>query len=163
MSMGLLICDSCNRQMDWGGEHVCKPNDIRYHVAELENRARVAEDNVSDMRNDMYWVLKDLPSLEGDKLEVSGKLIRQLWDAVGGQWYEHKTADSFLSMWLATHRILCEAFDLFRTKKKGGTTGTVLERLKELRRACDEARIVLGYLDSKFDVTPEELVGKLDS
>jgi len=83
--------------------------------------------------------------------------LRKLWNATENQWYEAKTADDFITCWMVTHRILCEAYDVFRSKKYGHAQ-TILQKLKDLRKACDESQKVLGYENSNLDMSPEDLI-----
>lgn len=156
--MGLFICDLCNKHLDItaGGSHVCNQEDIRKHVEQLELAARTAERNLDEMQNAVLMILKELPSLEGEKVQVNAEWLRRLWGATKNQWYDAKTADDFLVQWMVTHRILCEAYDVFRSKKYGHSQ-TLLQKLTDLREACDNSKAVLGYKDSHFDMSPEDL------
>lgn len=58
---------------------------------------------------------------------------------------------------MATHGILCKAYDLFRSKRYGKVE-TTLEKLQNLRAACDRSKEVLGYHDSNLDMTPEDVL-----
>jgi len=154
------ICDICDKALGWTPhEHVCDPEKIREHVHELRTRAAVAENRLNSVQDAIFKLLEPLPSLNDETVTVKSEWLRKLWESAQCQWHEAKTADSFLVRWMALHRILCEAFDLFRSKKYGKTQ-TLLEKLKDLREACDKAKETLGYQDSKLDMTPEDLAVK---
>jgi hypothetical protein len=150
------MCRMCGGHLSLDNPHVCDPEKVRERMEELEHQARIAEHRLSDIQNAVMKVLQPLPNLEGEEVTVKTEWLRKLWDSANCQWHEAKTADSFLVHWMATHRILCEAFDLFRSKKYGKSQ-TLLEKLRELRDACDKAKDTLGYRDSNLDMTPEEL------
>ena len=157
--MGLFVCHLCNEHLGItvGGSHVCNQENIRKHVEILERRARDAEFNLKEMQNAVLMILQELSSLEGDKIPVSGEWLRRLCGATKDCWYEAKGADDFLVRWMVIHRILCEAYDVFRSKKYGHSQ-TLLQKLTDLREACGKSKDVLGYNDSHFDQTPEDLV-----
>ncbi|RJQ25694.1 hypothetical protein C4577_04850, partial [Candidatus Parcubacteria bacterium] len=104
--MGLFVCDLCGFQGGLGCSHECKKEDIRKHAKYLDLEKRTAEDHLEKMKNAVLMILKNLPSLEGNKIEVSGDWLRKLWNATENQWYEAKTADDFITCWMVTHRIL---------------------------------------------------------
>ncbi len=119
--MGLFVCDKCGFEGGvhlYAGGHVCEEQAILDHVKKLRDRASEAETKLDNIRNAVFMVLKDLPDLEGETVSVKTQTLRSLWDAAKCQWHEQKSADSFLVCWLVTHRILCEAFDLFRSGGK---------------------------------------------
>lgn len=153
--MGILICEICNEHLPLCAEaydsHVCDPNKIEAHVKRLRNEKTEAEHRLSDIKDAVFKVIKDLPSLEGETVTVKTEWLRKLWDSANCRWYDAKTADSFLSEWLSTHMILCEAFDLFESK------GSLLQRLQKLREACDNANERLNY-NAKFDLSPEDII-----
>lgn len=161
--MGLFRCDLCDENLGFiGGDiHKCDPEKIKSKIKmeKLQKLAMDAENHLEDIRNAVYKILQQLPSMDGPKATVDTDWIRRLWDAAECRWWEAKTADSFLVHWLASHRILVEAFQLFRSKEYGKSVPK-LEKLKQLREACDYARKVLGYDKDgdEFDVSPEDLV-----
>lgn len=154
--MGLFLCPMCNEHLTLDPPHVCEREKIIAYVERLEHEARLAEHRLSEIQNAVMKVLQPLSSLDGEEVTVKTEWLRKLWDAANCRWHEAKIADSFLVHWMATHRILCEAFDLFRSKKYGKSQ-TLLEKLKDLRDACDKAKETLGYRDSNLDMTPEDL------
>ena len=158
--MGLLLCDVCLSRLELGStsQHVCDSEKAKKNVKQLEGRASNAENKLEDIRNAVYMLLHQLPSLNAEQVNVSGEWLRNLWKAADCRWSEAKSADSFLVQWVATHRILCEAFRLFRSKNHGRVE-TTLSKLQSLRQVCDRAKEVLGYQDSsKFDLTPEDVL-----
>ena len=156
--MGLFLCDLCDQQLGFDGNHFCATANIRKKNERLEKDKRTAERRLDEMQNAVLMLLKELPSLAVERINVDAKWLRRLWDATQGRWDEAKTADEFLSHWLATHRVLCEAYDVFRTEKYGHPQ-TLLQKLTDLRIVCDSSKKVLGYEASDFDMTPEDLVG----
>lgn len=159
--MGVLICDKCNEYLPLSPEsldHVCDPEKIKEYVRYLKEEAENNRRKLDDIRNAVFNVLQELPTLEGEKAIVKTDWLRQLWDAAQCQWHEEKTADSFLVRWLVTHRILCEAFDLFESKEKG----TFLDKLADLKQACLQAEETLNYGNkdgtSRLDLSPEDIV-----
>ena len=157
--MGLFLCDVCLAQLEPGSmsPHVCDPEKARKHAKYQEDRAIAAEGKLEVVRNAVFMLLHQLPSLNTEQVNVSGEWLRNLWKAADCQWDEVKTADSFLVRWMATHRILRESFRLFRSKNCGKVE-SLLSKLQLLRQACDKAKEVLGYQDSKFDLTPEDVL-----
>lgn len=154
--MGLFLCDLCNAHLTLD-PHECDKEKILRNIQQLEERARIAERNLDDVQNAVFKLLEPLGSLDGEEVTVKTEWLQWLWDAARCKWHKADTAKSFLCHWMATHRILCEAFDLFRSKKHGHVE-TKLNKLKHLREACDKAKEVLGYQDSNLDLTPEDLV-----
>ena len=59
---------------------------------------------------------------------------------------------------MSLHRILRSSYDLFRSKLYPTQDKTLLGKLKSLKEAVDNSREVLGYQDSKLDMTPEDLL-----
>jgi hypothetical protein len=157
--VGILICRTCDVDITGDGNHVCSQKAVLALVERLREETRTAEQRLSDIRNAVFRALEELPGREGELVAVPFDRLRQLWDAAQCRWYEATTADDFLARWLATHRILCEAFDVFRSVKCGKRE-TLLEKLLALRAACDAARATLGYENSGFDLTPEDLAAK---
>jgi len=157
--MGLFLCDVCNQQLGTP-PHVCNREDIKKYVDDLEERATTAEFRLNDVKNAVLMVLEQLQSIEGEEVTVKTEWLKKLWAAAKCQWYEAKDASAFLKRYIALHRILCEAFDLFRTKKGE----TLLLKLKNLREACDSANSLLGYEKNQIDklsLTPEDIVNSV--
>ncbi len=154
--MGLFLCSVCDEQIGFGSipEHVCDHEKIKALTSKLRDQANAAESKLHDIKNAVFMTLQQLPSLDPEEVTIPTEWLRNLWKAAECQWYSEKTADNFLSRWIATHRTLCEAFDLFRSKK----SESKLEKLQALREACDNAAELLGYQDSKLDLRPEDLV-----
>lgn len=155
--MGLFLCDMCNEQLTFDSPHVCDPGKLRAYIAELELRARKAEHKLNVMEDAVLYTLKELPSLEGEKIEVSTKWLRMLWQAAECRFDKYEEPEAFIGHWMAMHRILCEAFDLFRSRKYGKPSN-LLKNLQELKEACEIAKKVLGYQDSVLDLSPEDIV-----
>lgn len=153
--MCLILCKVCDEELTH--THVCNPEKIIAYVDRLRREARTAESKLSEIQNAVMKVLQPIPHLENEEVTVKTEWLRKLWNAANCQWDEVKTADSFLVHWMATHRILCEAFDVFRSKKYGKSQ-TLLEKLRDLREACDKAKETLGYQESNLDMSPEDLV-----
>lgn len=158
--MAFPICSLCDEPLSFTGPpHECSREKIMANITRLQDAERVASQKLEDMQNSVLVMLKEVGGpFEGDKVTVNAAWLRRLWDATNNCWYEAKNADDFLVQWMATHRILCEAYDVFRSKKYGHKQ-TLLQKLTDLREACDKSKPILGYNDSHFDVTPEDLAG----
>jgi hypothetical protein len=163
--MGLFLCDICNQNLsccfkaDGNYEkHVCKNEDILAYIDNLRNIAGKAERNLDEIRNAVFMTIQDLPSLTPEEITIKTKWIKQVWDAANCKWYEnpynHGGPDYFLGRWCSMHRLLCEAYDLFRSKKGE----SLLTKLTNLREAVDNSKVALGYQDSKLDMKPEDLL-----
>ncbi len=151
----MFICKTCDAHLGLNSDpHTCDPDKILAHIDELKNRARTAEHKVTLIQDAVYEVMIDIPSLETDVVSVKPEWLRKLWDAAQCRYYDATTADSFLVQWIAMHHLLCEAFDVFRSKRGE----TLLGKLKNLRRSADHAKEVFGYEDSKLDLMPDDLV-----
>lgn len=155
--MGLFLCQLCNDHLDFDRPHECDPVTLRKRIEELEMKARKAEHKLNVIEDAVQHLIKELPSLEGEKIEVTTKWLRLLWKAAECRFDKFEEPESFLGHWMAMHRILCEAFDLFRSKKHGHPAN-LLVNLKELWEACERAKVVLGYQTSVFDLSPEDIV-----
>ena len=153
--MGLFLCRMCDEQLG-SLPHVCNPDVIVNRINKLENEIRLTENKLNGIKNSVFMLLQSLPSLEGDSVSVETEWIRKIWQAAECQWYENKNPDKFLVRWISLHRILCEAFDLFKSRKKE----PVLEKLKDLKEACSNAQKLLNYQDTKLDLTPEDLMSR---
>ncbi len=156
--MGLFICRICNETLGDNFVHQCDQTKVEAHIEKLQNEAHVAERRLNDIRNAVFMVLQELPSLEGEKVEVNGEWLRRLWGAGDCRWWEAKSADEFLVRWLATQKILCEAFDLFRSERKGTRPKSTLEQLRALRKACVDAKNLMYNDSSSFNVTADDIV-----
>lgn len=158
--MGLFLCPLCNDHFTIDPPHKCNDSKITSYIKKLKTEAHEAEMNLHLMQDDILFLIKEIPSLEKEKVEVSTKWIKSLWQYAGGNFYRTEDPVSFLSHWMAMHRILCEAFDLFRSKNYKEPKN-LLSNLKQLLEVCEHAKTVLGYEDSKFDLSPEDIVNKL--
>ena len=158
--MGLFLCHICNEQLGFENPHKCDPETIRKYVGSLQDAARLAERRLDDMQNAVFMLIHELPSLEGEEITVKTKWLTRLWEATKCRWYEAETKEQFLVCWMATHRILCEAFDLFRDEKHGKKE-TLLQKLVALKEACTNAQEFLGYKDSKLHLSPEDICKNL--
>lgn len=154
----LIICDLCDKDITSTPRHVCDRADIRAYVTRLVDDNRAAERDLDDIRNGVYKLLQSLPNISGtEEVVVRTDWLRRLWSAAACQWHEAKTADSFLVSWLATHRILSRAFDLFRSENRRQKV-TMRDKLQSLKDACVQAQKVLGYEDSKLDLGSDDVV-----
>ena len=87
-------------------------------------------------------------------VKIDGKIIQELWELCVTHGYPSaESAECFLSRWLVTHRILIEAYDLFRERD----SSTILQRLEELEKACRDSQDIMGYNDSKLTLTSKDL------
>jgi len=157
--MGMFICPTCDKHMGICGEgiHVCNLNEVREYVKLLTNRAMTAEKSAGNLRDAVFMLMKEAPSLDDDTVTVSTKWLRRLWETSGCRWNNVDTAEWFISHWLAMHSILCQAFDVFRSNKHGKHE-SFIEKLIALRQSCDLAKKVLKYESSVLDMTPEDVV-----
>lgn len=149
--MGLFLCECCGKH--WNPEHLCKPEDIEQYIREMDYRARMAELNLDKIRYAVRLMLQEIPSLDGEEVTIKTAWLRKLWNAAELTVDDSKTIDNFLARNLAMSRLLCEAFDMWRSRKKE----TTLQKLKSLRTVCDNAKEVFGYHDSVFDMSPEQV------
>lgn len=158
--MGYPTCDICNQGIGFrDDEHICNSEDIEKYIKSMDEKTRKTQGQLDNIRDSILMLIQSLPSLENEKTVVDTKWIRSIWDAAQCRDYDARTPETFLVKWLVTHRVLCEAFSLFRTEETGRKKMPVLERLEFLRRSVDEARTILGYEDeSPFDVTPEDIL-----
>lgn len=152
--MGLFLCNVCDKEVNTKGEHICSKEDIIQHIDFWKNLAYKNQIYLDKIQNAVYNIFQSLPSLDASAVLVETNWLRQLYKAADCQWYKEKSADNFLVRWLVTHSVLCEAFDLFRSKKKE----TKLEKLQNLRKACKEVADTLDYNDANLDILPEQLV-----
>jgi hypothetical protein len=155
--MGLFICEMCDEHsgLDNARTHICKLDNIKKHFRELKERALLAENKLSEIRDAIFNLLKSLPTLENE-IVVDAEWLTKLWDAAECQFWDSKTANSFHACWMAQQSVLCEAYDVFRSTKYGHSQ-TLLQKLIDLKKACDDSAKVLGYKES-FDMTPIDLV-----
>ncbi len=154
--MGLFLCQICDEQLSFTESHVCKQEDIVNYIQRLRDDANRSRNFLNDIQNAVLMILQSLPTLDDEQILVETKWLRKLWDAAQCQWHENKSVDKFLVRWIALHRTLSESFNLFRSKNHK----TLLEKLTAVREMCDSAKKVLGYEDSRFDLTPEDLVSQ---
>ncbi len=163
--MGLFLCDLCDKPLEWQTDekmwlpHVCLRESIRLKINNLEERCRKAENRLIDIQESVFRILTEIGFPVDDNCSnlISNELLGRLWRAADCKWHNADTASDFHSEWMATHRVLCEAFDVFRSKKYGNRE-TLLEKLTRLKESCDVAKKVLGYENSELDMTPEQLV-----
>lgn len=155
--MCLIICDVCDETLSDFSGHICNPEKIKSYVNELKERTIRSERKLDSIQNAIMLVVKSLPTLDGNFVTIEKKLLDDIWNAAQCEWFESKTADSFLTMWLLTHRVMCEAFDVFRSTRFGHKQ-TLLQKLQYLKESCDEANSALYNNEDGFDCTPEELV-----
>lgn len=151
--MGLFLCPKCDLQ------HIgtpCKEEDIIAHVEQLKREKWEAEQKLDQIRNAIFMIIQELPSLEGE-IKVNKDWLDRLWKAGQCQWYEAKTTETFLVRWCALHFLLSDTYDLFR-KNRYGKELSFLDKLKKLKKQVDRSQEVMGYQDSKLDYEPEDLV-----
>lgn len=154
--MGVHICQMCNEHINFDDVHVCNPDKIKAYVSKLEEDVRDARNKLESMQNAVFMLVQELPSLGTGAVCVDTKWVRQLWLATNCHWYKVETVDDFHVQWLATHRVLCEAFDVFRAERLEHSR-TLLQKLTDLKEACAKAAELM-YPDSGLIITPEELV-----
>lgn len=153
--MGCFFCPVCNEALGLNAEsHTCDLVQVQKRMQYLQEETVKATRKAESIENAVMLILRSLPSTEEERVTIRTEDLRRLWDAAQCQWHEAKTADSFLAQWLATHSVLCEAYDMFRSTKKE----SLLVKLRVLREVVDKSKVVLGYEDSTTDMTPEDLV-----
>ena len=158
--MGYLACDLCRVCLlsEDEDKHVCKEEDVRKHFEELQQRMREAEHKTENMVSAVKNLLISLPSLDHEEVTVKTELLKQLYEAVTPNAVPVlNRATWFHSKWFATHFVLTKAFGLFK-KKSYTEDKSHLAKLTSLYEACKEAKKVLHYEDSIFDVTLEEFL-----
>lgn len=158
--MGLFICKICDAHLPISFErdvHKCDMAVVEKRIEKLEYDRNIAERKLDKIRDSIFFIIQSLPSLDPKEITVETELIRKLWKVAECRDLNADTADSFLCQHIAYHRILCESFGIFKSKEFGKSKN-LLEKLKEVYEACLNAKKVLGYEDSKFDLTPEELI-----
>jgi hypothetical protein len=155
--MGLFICQLCNKDMS--KTHQCERDDIIKRIESLGNVAWKAEMRLSNIRSKVKLLIKELSSLDEEEIIVKTKWIKDLWEATEARCSETRNNDvnEFLSVWLHQQHVLCEAFDLFRSKKNE----TVLVKLRNLHKACEEARNFIYTGSSPFDITPDDILDEI--
>lgn len=154
--MGLFLCDICNQELGTV-PHVCKEEDVIGYIHHLEELSRGAQNKLQHIEDQVLKLVEKLPDLSGPECTISSDLVRAIWEAVDCQWYEAKTADSFLARWMAMHHVLRFSFDLFRTRG----IMTTADKLTRLVEACETAKEVLGYQDSVFNLNVADLLKEL--
>ncbi len=156
--MGLFICDICNEQLN--GKHVCNLENVKKYVNELKESAMVSAKNLAEIQNAVFMILQELPPPSSAAGWAADEWIDRLWEAAKCQHNNIKTKEQFLVRWTTMHRILSEAFDVFRSVKYGKKE-SILDKLKSLKEACKTAQEVFGYQDSKLDLTPEDICDEI--
>lgn len=158
--MCFISCDICGEELSFTGDHACDMDKVRKIIKDLNEMVRIKDGTMEIIQDGVLLLFSEIPSVEHlqqENIEVKVHWLRMLWDAANGKFNDVEIADSFLSQWIATHLVLSEAFDLFRSKSFRKNHG-LLEKLKELKFACDEAKETLGYQDSILDLTPEDII-----
>lgn len=87
--MGWLPCPLCGEDLlglALEEKHVCDHEKIRKNFEELDLAARTAEYRLRNMQNAVMRVFQEIPSLEGDKVEVSTIWLRRLWNVTKSEW-----------------------------------------------------------------------------
>lgn len=160
--MDYPTCDICDEYIDYSGDkHVCNKSDILERFRFLEERATKAERRLERINDTALKLFSTLPELDLDMVCVDVVWLKKLWEALECNWdYQGNTLDLFHIQWMATHRVLCEAFDVFRSFHNHGInkTPSLLEKLKVLHEFCIKAAKTCNYDDESLDMTPEELV-----
>ncbi len=153
--MGMFICKFCNYRDGLGCEHVCRPEDVLAYIDSLTDGIRELSKKVHSIKNCVLKLLQETAESRGS---VSDSIwLQRLWDAADvGSFWDAKGSEDFQIHWLATQWVLCDAFDLFREK------GSLLDKLTVLRKRCDESKKTLGYDDSVFSLSPEDLIAGLE-
>jgi hypothetical protein len=151
--MGLFLCEVCNEQLT--KDHICDRQKIIDHIEFLKLQADKHHLQVTQVRDSILFLIKSLPSLDSETVEVKTDLIREVYASAGDSWDgKYKTADSYLIMWIAMHQLLSRAFELFKPKKKGD----LLTKMKALKAACLHAKEILQYKNTDISLEPEDVL-----
>jgi hypothetical protein len=138
----LIVCELCDKEITGetfhGIEHKCQEEDIREHIQYLKKQARNFESLNYAIRDNIFHLLKDIKQeqIKDNQITISWDYLEKIWDAAKCRFHDANTAKSFLSDWLVTHMILCEAADLFDSKYNHES---VKFKLEKLRKAIVEA------------------------
>lgn len=160
----LILCDVCNKDITGSGfngaaKHVCSRDDIIAYVNQLTNHANDAERKLNQVRSAVLKILTSIPNIEKPTHTFPADLITELWEAAVLRDRDIETAAEYHNQWMSLHRILCEAFDLFRPLKHGRAE-TLLARLEALKKVCLHAQAIHGYTDSKLTLTPQDIIAE---
>lgn len=157
--MGLFICELCDKPLlSSEGNHVCNHENVKNYIHSLKDKIQKAEWDLSQIKDSIVLLLKSVGDIEDlEPLTViRSQLLKDLWMSAKCQWYDHKTPESFTRMYSTHLNLLRSAFNLFRSKSR--PPGSFLDKLIDLKKACEDAKIVLGYQSSILDITPEDLL-----
>lgn len=160
--MSITFCDVCGSQSHPG--EPCRPERVRQRIATFLDHADRAERSLDNARNAVQKLLAELPSLEGEKVEVEARWLRDLWSATGIDWldlpYDTGSADNFHATWARVKLVLLRAMSLFASK---GSSTPRLEKLRALKDACVGAAALLRYGNVKLDIEPEDILSEESS
>lgn len=152
--MCLILCDICDANITGEVfnkiEHVCKREDIEKNVKKLTETMNFYQSKLNTVEELLHYYISEKVEIRQDEKEFLDKMMMAVSPNLVS--YSSETSESFLVKWLATHRVLCEAFQLFY---KDGRP--ILEKLKDLEDSIANARQVLKYTTSKDVMTSEEL------
>lgn len=159
--MGLFLCPVCAELLT--ENHECEKGKIEARMQSLVNATWQSDHKCNEMQNAVLMLMHQLPSLDGEKVEVDTAWLCKLWDTAGSKpddrpSYRSGSPEQFMTKWTALHQILCASFRLFRSKHGG-----LLSKMKWLRERCIHAKEVFGYKDDKFDLSADDLVGSMKS
>lgn len=156
--MCLIVCDICDVNITSDAfnnvEHVCKREDIEKNVKKLTETMHFYESKLFTAEELLDYYISEKKEIKTDEKEFLDKMLKIL--SPGFAVSSLETSESFLVKWLATHGVLCEAFQLFY---KDGRP--ILEKLKTLEDSIANARQILKYTTSKDVMTSEELYESL--
>jgi len=152
--MCLILCDICDvnitSDMFNNVEHVCKREDIEKNVKKLTETMNFYHGKLINAEELLNCYISKKMEIREDERVFLDKMMKILSPGLAS--FSSETSESFLVKWIATHSVLCEAFQLFY---KDGRP--ILEKLKDLEDSIANARQVLKYKTSKDVMTSEEL------
>lgn len=111
------------------------------------------------MRNNLYQLLLEIPSLKDEKVFVKTEWLRRLWQDLYCEEYKTENIDNFLFNAMLYHNLISYCLDLFslRNLRKIGPKNS-LEKLIEIKKLCEIIKERFKY-DINLDLTPEDLLG----
>jgi hypothetical protein len=163
--MGFCPCDLCDEDLlglKIDEEHICNLNKVRIKIKRLQENRNQACADLNKIQDGVFKVLSKYHKellWGGEEIVIKASYIVDLWNAAGCIHYKATTAEDFLGEWLVTHRVLCEAFDVFEKRPNGMGESQTSQKLQRLLEACEVASKSLNY-NTEFDLGPNEVIEK---
>jgi hypothetical protein len=164
-----LACDLCGESLmndlDNAHRHVCDREKLTARIKLLEQQERESRNALSDMRDRLLRTMAE----HSDEIHKSSHphmgLLKTLWKEVELQFYDATELETFSSMWLDTHLVLCDALALFRESE----SLSAMDALRKLHASCkaytDNERCDYGEREKWYQHkrTPEVIAAELAS